>query len=351
MEPTPELYVAHLVEVFREVRRVLRKDGTVWLNMGDCYASSPPGNKNPSHRYSAWKTGGVKRMSEDTEIRRSTIVSNLKPKDLVGMPWRVAFALQADGWWLRSDIIWSKPNPMPDSVEDRPTKSHEYVLLLAKSGRYFYDADAVREPATRDRSGNVARKENLQPTAGGKHFMRSIPWENVGQGRNKRTVWQIPTHPYPGAHFATFPEALVQPCILAGTSERGCCARCGKPWIRMIQVSYVKSPVHGEKSVVGRHYKTGANRWDGSELPRVNKKVSTVGWEPGCHCQINHPTITIGTKPCIVLDPFAGAGTTLLVARRLGRDAIGIDICKEYREMALKRGELGLASLEKFTEG
>jgi len=188
LEQTPDEYVANMVEVFRAIRRVLRKDGTVWLNLGDSYASNP--------------------------------YAGIKPKDLVGIPWRVAFALQADGWYLRADIIWSKPNPMPESVTDRPTKAHEYIFLLTKSPHYYYDADAIREPAQdsggRDRSNNKTHSglTGLSPHTG---LTRAYSGE---EGRNKRSVWEIPTQPYPEAHFATFPEALVKPCILAGTKEQ-----------------------------------------------------------------------------------------------------------------------------------
>lgn len=181
MEPTPGLYVQHIVEVFREVRRVLRQDGTVWLNMGDSYAS---GNRT-------WRAPDWKNPARSMEYRPPT-PRGLKPKDLIGVPWRVAFALQSAGWYLRSDIIWSKSNPIPESVADRCTKAHEYLFLLTKSAQYYYDADAIREPAM-DKG-----REN-------------------GPGRNKRSVWTIPTARFPDAHFATFPPGLVKPCVLAGS--------------------------------------------------------------------------------------------------------------------------------------
>jgi len=186
LESTPEEYCTVMVEVFREVWRVLKPTGTLWLNLGDSYASDTKG---------------------------------LKSKDLVGIPWRVAFALQADGWYLRSDIIWSKPNPMPESVTDRPTKAHEYVFLLTKSPRYYYDDDAIKEPSTEMRSGNHSRKANHQDNRA--NFGVSIPYEPDGTGRNKRSVWEITTQSYPEAHFATFPEKLVEPCILAGCPPSG----------------------------------------------------------------------------------------------------------------------------------
>jgi DNA modification methylase len=208
LEPTPEEYVANLVEVFREVRRVLRDDGTVWLNLGDSYASSSTYNTtNSLHTKHGWKQDGERRPNAYN-------VPGLKPKDLVGIPWRVAFALQADGWWLRSDIIWSKPNPMPESVTDRPTRSHEYIFLLSKSARYFYDAVAIREDASRGYpfpGGGVQRHHHGNGHEGLDSFAV------VDGGRNRRSVWTVTTQPYPEAHFATFPPKLVEPCILAGS--------------------------------------------------------------------------------------------------------------------------------------
>lgn len=225
LEPTPELYVEHIVGVFREVRRVLRDDGTLWLNLGDCYSTNPKGPNGDDK--STLSPSGV-RVQRATHLNGRRALG-LKPKDLVGIPWRVAFALQADGWWLRSDIIWSKPNPMPESVTDRPTRAHEYVFLLSKRARYYYDADAIREPHTdklgteRFQGGNgVSRsdyKAKTQGWNGGGMVHRHREYNSAG--RNKRSVWEIATQPFPGAHFATFPEALVKPCILAGSPEGG----------------------------------------------------------------------------------------------------------------------------------
>ena len=215
LEPTPEEYVAKMVEGFREVRRVLRDDGTLWLNLGDSYAgcrdntSEKPGIDNKA----AGGDNGI-----PTGIRKD--VSGLKPKDLCGIPWMVAFALRADGWYLRQDIIWAKPNPMPESVTDRCTKSHEYLFLLSKSKRYYYASLAIMEDAVGGglKSGNAKRKKPSErdcPLTGDGDVASSIPWEGRPL-RNRRDVWTIPTRPYKGAHFATFPPALVEPCILAG---------------------------------------------------------------------------------------------------------------------------------------
>ena len=264
LERTPEEYVAKMVDVFREVRRVLRPDGTLWLNIGDSYATG--GMANPSAKSTLG--GGKDRGAADYSISRAR-PGECKPKDLVGIPWMLAFALRADGWYLRQDIIWAKPNPMPESVRDRCTKAHEYLFLLSKSGRYYYDADAISEPSIH--AGRVVEYDGSQKNSvvGTTDLMRTRIDQStkVGDSRNKRSVWNIATAPYAEAHFATFPPALVEPCILAGCHEGG-----------------------------------------------------------------------------TVLDPFIGSGTTALVARRLGRKAIGIDLNAEYLDMAVRRagGQLAM---------
>jgi DNA modification methylase len=327
LEPTPDLYVQHIVDVFREVRRVLREDGTLWLNMGDCYAAGQYGSGGGWAKEPA--PDGIMR-NDRSLFQPRQLNHGMKPKDLVGMPWRIAFALQQDGWYLRSDIVWSKPNPMPESVTDRPTKAHEYVFLLAKSERYYYDAEAIREPLALPNVsgipfGGIKQANGQNPTYSGNLYDASSL-----SGRNKRTVWEIATQPYPDAHFATFPEALVEPCILAGTSERGCCPACGAPWARENETGYVKSPVHGPGSVVGRHYATGQNHFDGAGMPRVSKVVTTLGWHPTCGHQAE-------PVPCTVLDPFAGSGTALLVGKRLHRSVIGIELSEEYCKLITHR--------------
>ncbi len=284
LEPTPELYVEHIVQVMREVRRVLRGDGTLWLNLGDSYAQQAGRKDADIGRAEEFRQRGESRgyakgsnfanYGERMGEARSTAVSGLKPKDLVGIPWRVAFALQADGWWLRSDIVWSKPNPMPESVTDRPTRSHEYLFLLTKKARYYYDADAIREPQEASSlarynypTNRVGKGLNLP---GGASHAKGVPHETVVEpnpaARNKRSVWEIATQPYAKAHFATFPEKLVEPCVLAGCPEGG-----------------------------------------------------------------------------KVLDPFAGSGTVGLVAERLGRHSVLIDANEDYCRMARERtAQMGL---------
>lgn len=207
LEPTPEAYVAGMVGVFREVSRVLTDDGTLWLNLGDSYGTS---------------SGNIYAISDTPELASGAInfarpKAAGNPKNLLGLPWRVALALQADGWYLRSDIIWAKPNPMPESVTDRPTKAHEYVFLLSKSARYFYDAQAIEEPAKWERWGEQTEKKSHKGTAGhlGGKAISDLP---VRDRKNARTVWSIATQSYSGAHFATFPEELARRCILAGSA-------------------------------------------------------------------------------------------------------------------------------------
>ena len=222
LEPTPDAYVAGMVEVFREVRRVLADDGTLWLNLGDSYAADRGGTTPPAETLA----GGVGGWAENGERTnrgrkdgynptRNAPAMGLKHKDLIGIPWRVAFALQADGWYLRSDIIWHKPNPMPESVKDRPTKAHEYVFLLSKRERYYYDAGAVAEPGV-----EPERQRNDRIGGANGHTVRHSPGAVVGASvtRNARSVWTIATQPYPEAHFATFPEELPSRCIRAGSA-------------------------------------------------------------------------------------------------------------------------------------
>jgi DNA modification methylase len=314
LEPTIEMYVDHIVQVFRAVRRVLRKDGTLWLNMGDGYVSAPPGNKgvfNPeTDKDGAYSRRGNRQLGhgEDMEaIYVKSKQSGLKQKDLIGMPWRLALALQKDGWYLRQDIVWQKPNPLPESATDRCTRAHEYLFMLSKASRYYYDAEAIAEPVmptqvVRITAGNGDTERSLPNYARSKplhgdgfvntfvpeppkqayasnsprtdRWGRLLPtieqangsqaWE--GWTRNKRSVWTIPVQPFPGSHFAVFPPALVRPAILAGCPQRG-----------------------------------------------------------------------------IVLDPFAGSGTVAAEASLLDRDSILIELSPEYVDMITGRlAQLGV---------
>jgi len=338
LEATPAEYVQNMVNLFREVRRVLRDDGTLWLNLGDSYGSGTSADRNPT------STTGPE-VPASWSNRSQAPRNGLKPKDLVGVPWRVAFALQADGWYLRSDIIWSKPNPMPESVSDRPTKAHEYVFLFSKQPRYFYDADAIREPndAPRTVGRLIANIPSDQSVDGYPDLQRRFP---NPAGRTRRSVWTIPTEPFPEAHFATYPQELIRPCILAGTSERGECVECGSPWIRQGEREFVKT--RGDAHPTDRYDRHDA----GSNYPHSlggygRYDVTTIGWDPSCSCGrgagdsgaltssdgIYEPS----SRPQIVLDPFVGSGTTALVARKHGRRCIGIDLSAEYLAIAAKR--------------
>jgi site-specific DNA-methyltransferase (adenine-specific) len=279
LEGTPEQYVARMVEVFRDVRRVLRDDGTLWLNLGDSYcggggyAPDAPCNQRRAdgESWGAMNAFSVREGQARKKSRPGYTPPGLKAKDLVGIPWRVAFALQADGWWLRQDIIWHKPNPMPESVRDRCTKAHEYVFLLTKSERYCYDAEAIHEKSVDKESlnGRRPRKHHAlaesDPTGFGATRLGFLNGRSNQAGttyptRNRRSVWTVTTKPYSGAHFATMPPDLVEPCILAGCPDGG-----------------------------------------------------------------------------TVLDPFAGSGTTLAVAAKLGRNAIGCELNPDYIQLAEQR--------------
>ena len=275
LEKTPEAYVAQMVEVFREVRRVLKDDGTLWLNLGDSYSGGKTGRADHESGDASSRLGpnrdGIPRGTIMGPVIQRSVPTGYKPKDLVGIPWRVAFALQADGWWLRQDIIWHKPNPMPESVTDRCTKAHEYVFLLTKSARYYYDNQSIMEAAqygeqhaNKSTSWGINRKhpnkDNVANYAHKGDNHTSSKMADGSYGRNKRSVWSIATKPSKGAHFAVMPEALVEPCIRAGS--------------------------------------------------KLNDTV---------------------------LDPFLGSGTTLAVAKRLGRNGIGIELNPEYVNLAENR--------------
>lgn len=403
-EETVEEYIGKMVEIFREVRRVLADDGTLWLNMGDCYASSGghtdtecadrrgeyqigqrPDHADRSRRPSFRRD---RRRREDDPHKA---ISGLKPKNLVGQPWRMAFGLQADGWYLRSDIIWHKPNPLPESVRDRPTKGHEYIFLMSKSPKYFYDADAVREKAVYGdhqryvRGLHKAANTPGQPPHTGLRPGYKMPdgwathegahgsfhrdgrekgaksgiskdgyderkWadrsdglsrppmtmkdrEYHPDGRNLRSVWTIPTQPFPEAHFATFPTELVSRCVRAGSSAAGQCVECGSPWRRLVDRAFVpQQDVSQSKSVRGygdQKPMDDSSGWD--RFPRGTTKSRTTGWEASCDCGVPFPA------PDLVIDPFMGAGTTAVVAKALQRSFWGCDLNPDYVAMALRR--------------
>lgn len=292
LEATPDLYIEHLVDIFRAVRRTLRDDGTLWVNIGDSYSSGDrtsttvqslrsrgPSSPNGKHNSA---------LVDGTAVRPPPI-PGIKAKDLVGIPWMLAFALRNDGWYLRADIIWHKLNPMPESVTDRPSKGHEYIFLLSKSERYFYDAIAVR----------------------------------TERGANKKSVWSLASEPFGEEHFAAYPRALIVPCIQAGTSAHGCCKACGAPWGRITEEVHATPTTQQPKAI-------NADRNDGGVGDFVGHTVKTLGWRPTC----THEADVI---PCTVLDPFNGTGTTTVTAEALGRRSIGIDLSEKYLDMARRR--------------
>lgn len=336
LEATPEEFTAKMVEIFRECRRVLRSDGTLWLNLGDSYCSSATGSVS-DHTI---RLGGGRATQREASKRPDKLPPGLKPKDLIGIPWRVAFALQADGWWLRSDIIWHKPNPMPESVTDRPTRAHEYLFLLTKRARYYYDAEAVKENNVStdikkftDNGNDKQRGHGRRHAGFNGRYAEKLQSEGLPNGRNRRTVWTVATAPFSEAHFATFPPDLIRPCVLAGCPER-CCPACGAPWERITERGLT---AHDGKTESQYESGTTANRL--AQLRQAARErgaeyangTRTLGFRPSCDCGRSD------TVPGTVLDPFMGAGTTALVALRAGRRFLGIELNPKYIDMANRR--------------
>ena len=285
-EETPEAFVGHLVENAREVWRVLRNDGIYWLNLGDSYSGYHGNKKCADEDAPSNKNGYIENMRKSTAN-----VNGIKQKDLMMIPVRVALALQADGWYLRQDIIWQKNNPMPESVTDRCTKSHEHIFMLTKSPKYFFDNEAIKEPSTCQTglAANFKRttKDHIIPNQSvTQHRDNRVDTFDIGT-RNKRDVWSVNTRPFRGAHFAVFPPALVEPMILAGTSEKGCCPQCGAPWTRIVEskpATSVACPktqeAHEVRGGVGEPVGTIGKSGSG----RIQGYSKTVGWQPGCCC-------------------------------------------------------------------
>jgi DNA modification methylase len=345
MEPTPEAFVASMVEVFAEVRRVLRDDGTLWLNIGDSYAANRGGTPMPAETLA----GGVSGQGDKVAKRgresgytphRDPASHGLKHKDLCMIPWRVALALQADGWWLRSVIVWAKKSPMPESITDRPTSSWEPIFLLAKSERYFYDHEAVKESGVpsgwnRQRemgSGSGCKINGISHDDGVTMRNDADRVLEPTASRNQRNVWHLGPEPLKEQHFAAFPSEIPRRAIKAGTSEKGCCPACGAPWRRVVQKPVMMNVKPSEIDRFGTG-KAGVHRKVGQAYQdwRDANPNRTLGWEPTCGCDAGAPV------PCLVLDPFLGSGTTVAVARQLGRHGVGCELNPEYAELARVR--------------
>jgi len=338
-EPSMEMYIDHTVRIFQEIRRILRKDGTCWLNIGDSYA----GSVSPGGDFRNGKGGDVYCRSYNR------IGKNIKPKDLCLIPARVAIALQANGWWVRSEIIWAKGvsfcktysgSVMPESCQDRVTRAHEFVYLLTKSSKYYYDIEAIKERSVDPESYVGRRKRNVSQMGNydrkNYRFSGSIKKDGTMRSgqiylkRNLRDVWTINPKPFKEAHFATFPPDLVKPMIMAGTSEYGVCSTCGAQWERVLEKG-VRVQAHWEnteqtkaKIAKGRHGKTSVIETGSYQT------YNTISWRPTCDCNAKI------ARP-LVLDPFFGSGTTGVVAKQLNRDYIGIEINPDYINIAKKR--------------
>lgn len=359
LEETPQQFVDSMVSVFAEVRRVLRPDGCCWVNLGDSYAGKGQAIRQPDEKRSSI-VGYL-----DNQPNRSAS-TGLKPKDMAGIPWRVALALQESGWWLRQDIIWHKPSPMPSSVKDRCTTSHEYLFMLTKSPNYFYDYEAIAEPCsenTHSRGHGLNPKAKAGTRSSGTRQNESFSGAVNGMvsTRNARSVWERESFEiaewlqamraaecdesliqatlqqlygespdvwkighgggYSGAHFATYPIELPTRCIKASVSEYGCCAECGTPWRRKLEkVRVATRPGNGSK-VNSQH---DASEVGNRDPERHVTETRTVGWEPGCTCD------TRETAKSVVLDPFMGSGTTALAAMNLGCEFVGCELNPEY---------------------
>jgi DNA modification methylase len=356
-------YLCHLLEVFGEVQRVLRDDGTVWLNIGDGYVSRGVPSRQSALKAcaDAWSPRGRPRARHrhaDSSLMRPmqprSRPTGLKEKDLTLVPQRLALALQAQGWHIRRDVVWEKPNVVPESCRDRPTGCHEYVWLLSKARRYFYDGEAIREWATGNshpRGSGVNPKaalinQNLRARA---RTRQNASWSAAVQGvvatRNARSVWTIVTEPYLGAHYATFPRALARKCLLASTSAGGCCATCGAPRRRIVRLAHpLRAWQRASGSSVDGQYGGGARKAyapAGAQDPSAVKarilagmrERVTVGWRRTCACR------TTAVVPATVLDCFGGAGTTGVVAVETGRRFLLVDVNRAYARQAVRRIE------------
>ena len=347
LEPSIKMFVEHIVYIFDKAWRVLRDDGTLWLNLGDSYAGS--GKRTKEHA----NPGLSKSAKRDAVNLPSYVPEGVKRKDLIGMPWRVALALQDNGWYLRSDIIWQKLNVLPESVKDRPSKSHEYIFLLTKNEKYFYDRDAIRQPLAESSVKRLEEQSFWDQVGGEKDYevagmssrktlenFKKAYDEEKELGANKRTVWPISSGSSKVSHYATFPPKMVEPCILAGTSAHGVCIQCGTPYHRSTKVksSTMNLRVRDAKKGISE-FKTG---FDGSanatekeisnyDKEEISKTVKgKTQWIAGCKCNE-------GVVAATVMDIFSGSGTTGLVALRHDRSYLGIELSQKYVDISRKR--------------
>lgn len=323
-EKTPEDFVSNLVRVLNEVHRVLKPGGTLWLNLGDSYAGNPAsGGRSKSGKFNGSPTKD--RDHHTPKRKKYTRPAGYKQKELVGIPWKVAFALRESGWRIRQDIIWAKNNPMPESVKDRCTKSHEYIFLLTKNKKYFYDHVSIMEPAVyagQSRGGSKKRYE--QNTAGMDNKVYNM--------KNKRDVWNVNVKPYPEAHFATFPPELILPCVLAGCPKE-VCKSCGEP----------RKPILNKTSYKPEAAEDGERKVDKSRGDK-NRKISGRDYrKQGCGNQVISGYTDCGCGagfvPGLILDPFMGAGTTAMVAKENGRNFIGCELNPEYLKIQRTGGK------------
>jgi hypothetical protein len=380
-EPTPDAFVATMVDVFREVRRVLHPSGVAIINLGDSYSGSgkgPTGHNGIGDQERRQGFTGVSKKTtlagatEGSQLWQPTLVGagkvpGLAEKNLLMIPFRVALALQADGWILRSVMPWVKRNSMPESVQDRPATAVEYLFLLSKSPRYYWDPEAIRQaypesslkrfessPIQDVRSGSTKgmrqggefglrdspKRDDLKANPAGRSYRNSDPFFATWQGlmldeAGDPLALVVNPQPNPLAHFASFPAGLVEPFVKAGTSEKGACPACGAPWRRVVERNGASKWAADDDIRDFNNDGRTANPQSSKSLHRqkggVYSTAKTLGWQPSCSCDAGEP------RPCVVLDPFLGSGTTCLVAERLGRDSIGVELSPTYAEMARAR--------------
>jgi DNA modification methylase len=346
-EPTPALFIEHLVSIFDEVRRVMRPDGVLFVNLGDSYAGSGKGPTGKSgigdqewrqgFRAGSARADGVVDGRSIRNRNGTGPVGGIPAKNLLLIPERFAIAMQDAGWIVRSRIAWCKTSAMPESVRDRPTSAWEHIWMFTRSARYFWDQEAVRSelkaPAQTVPSGFGGHNRNGGTTYSGNAYDAT----QLG-GANLRNYWLLGPEPSREEHYAAFPSEIPRRCILAATSEKGQCPACGSPWVRSTEITYtprLASPKSQVKTTFGERSSGDVERGSirPQELPygRASKNVQTTGWQAGCQCDAGDPV------PQLVLDPFLGSGTTALVADQLGRNAVGIELNPEYAEMARRR--------------